>query len=239
MTAAGPDLNSRRLERYLTVANASGARPVILINKADLADDPSSLVAEISPVAAGVPVIVISALTGAGLSLLDSFLEPGTTVALIGSSGVGKSTLTNALLKRAVQDTSLVREHDGKGRHKTTVRQLFVLENGALIIDNPGLREVGIGTAGAGIHDTFPEIMELAAECHFADCRHEHEPGCAVREAVGRGALAQARLDNFIHLMKELAFEQEKAEIGLARIERKCWKAVSKEARNIRDFKVR
>ncbi len=157
VTAAGPDLNPRRLERYLALVNASGARPVILVNKADLAEDPASLAQTVAPVAAGVPVVVLSALTGAGLSALDPFLAPGTTVALIGSSGVGKSTLINALLERAVQETACVRDHDGKGRHRTTVRQMFVLDSGALVIDNPGLREVGLGTAG-GLGETFPEI---------------------------------------------------------------------------------
>jgi ribosome biogenesis GTPase / thiamine phosphate phosphatase len=237
VTAAGPDLNSRRLERYLAIVHASGAKPVILINKSDLAEDPSTLVSEVLLVAGEVPVVAISAATGSGLSLLDPFLLPGRTIALIGSSGVGKSTLINALLKRTVQDTRQVREYDGKGRHKTSVRQMFILESGALVIDNPGLREVGMGTSGSGIDDTFPEIRELATGCRFSDCRHEHEPGCAVREAVAKGRISQDRLENYIRLNKELAFQQEKAEIGLARFERKRWKGISKSARHIRDAK--
>jgi ribosome biogenesis GTPase len=239
VTAAGPDLNSRRLERYLAVVHASGAKPVILINKADLAEDPSTLIAEISPVVTGVPVIAISAITGLGLSALDPFLLPGRTIALIGSSGVGKSTLINTLLKQTVQDSSQVREYDGKGRHRTSVRQLFILENGALVIDNPGLREVGIGTAGSGMSDTFPEIQELATGCRFSNCRHENEPGCAVREAVVKGLLSQDRLESYIRLNRELAFQQEKADIGLTRLERKRWKGISKSARDIRDSKNR
>ncbi len=194
VTAAGPDLNPRRLERYLALVNASGARPVILVNKADLAEDPASLARTVAPVAAGVPVVVLSALTGAGLSALDPFLAPGTTVALVGSSGVGKSTLINALLERAVQETACVRDHDGKGRHRTTVRQMFVLDSGALVIDNPGLREVGLGTAG-GLDETFPEIAGLAAGCRYADCGHAGEPGCAVRQAVDAGLVPQERLE--------------------------------------------
>lgn len=239
VTAAGPDLNARRLERYLALVHASGARPVIIINKTDLADAPATLAGGIAPVTAGVPVILLSALTHAGLSLLDSYLLPGTTIALIGSSGVGKSTLINVLLEKAVQDTSTVREFDGKGRHKTTIRQLFVLPGGALVIDNPGLREVGIGTAGSGIRETFPDIQELAAGCRFSDCRHEQEPGCAVREAVSRGVLPQERLDNYCRLTKELAFEQEKSEIGLIRFERKRWKALKVQARDLRNSKGR
>ena len=193
VTAAGPDLNPRRLERYLALVNASGARPVILVNKADLAEDPKSLARSVTPVAAGVPVVVISAVTGSGLSGLDPHLAPGTTVALIGSSGVGKSTLINALLGRAVQETACVRDHDGKGRHRTSVRQMFLLDSGALVIDNPGLREVGLGTAGGGLDDTFPEIVELASGCRYSDCSHEGEPGCAVREAVDAGLLPRER----------------------------------------------
>jgi ribosome biogenesis GTPase len=237
VTAAGPDLNARRLERYLAVVLASGAIPVIVINKSDLVPDPSSLVAEISPVSAGIPVVSISALTGTGISQLDPFLTAGATIALIGSSGVGKSTLINTLLEQSVQGTTVTRDYDGKGRHKTTVRQMFVLKSGALMIDNPGLREVGIGTAGSGIADTFPDILELAVGCRFSDCRHEQEPGCAVRKAVSDGILSPSRLENYLRLMRELAFEQEKSSIGLVRLERKRWKGLGKLAKEIRKGK--
>ena len=170
VTAAGPDLNARRIERYLAIVHASGARPVILINKSDLAEDPVSLTEEIVPVASGIPVIPLSAMSGAGIDQLEPYLEPGTTIVLIGSSGVGKSTLINRLLDRPVQETGSTRDYDGKGRHTTTVRQLFILKGGALMIDTPGMREVGIGTASAGIADTFPDILELAAGCRFSDC---------------------------------------------------------------------
>jgi len=237
VTAAGPDLNARRLERYLAVVHASGASPVIVINKSDLVPDPSTLVEEISPVSAGIPVLCISALTGTGISQLDPWLTPGTTIALTGSSGVGKSTLINTLLEQSVQETTVTRNHDGKGRHKTTVRQMFVLKSGALMIDNPGLREVGIGTAGSGISDTFPDILELAGGCRFSNCRHGQEPGCAVREAVSDGILSPSRLDNYLRLLRELAFEQEKSAIGLVRIERKRWKEIGKLAKEIRKGK--
>lgn len=239
VTAAGRDLSARRLERYLSLVHASGAKPVIIINKADLADTPDSLLAEISPVAAGVPVLMISALKCTGLSLLDPYLLPGTTAALIGSSGVGKSTLINSLLKDAVQDTCNVRESDEKGRHKTTVRQLFILQNGAIVIDNPGIREVGVGTFGMGISEAFSDIEKLSLECRFSDCRHEHEPGCAVRCAVENGILSKERFENYLRLRNELEFEQEKSDIGLARMERKRWKDISIQAKDIKKSKSR
>jgi len=239
MTAAGHDLNARRTERYLAIAHASGARPVIVINKSDLADDPHTLAEQLATVAAGAPVITLSAANGEGIEHLSPFLTPITTIALIGSSGVGKSTLINRLLSSAVQETSTIREQDGRGRHTTTVRQLFILPGGAIMIDNPGIREVGLGTAADGMADTFPDITTLACHCRFSDCRHEGEPGCAVQEAVRNGTLAESRLENYRRLMREIAFSQEKAEIGLVRTERKRWKQIAKMGKEISSGKGR
>ena len=233
VTAAGHDLNARRIERYLAIVHASGARPVIVINKSDLAEDRDSLTQGISPVSSDIPVITISAMSGEGIGELGPFLTPGTTIVLIGSSGVGKSTLINRLLEHKVQETSGIRESDGKGRHTTTVRQLFILDCGTIMIDNPGIREVGIGTASTGIADTFPEILELAAGCRFSDCRHEQEPGCAVQEALRNGTLSASRLENFHRLVRELAFGQDRAELGVARAERKRWKGITKLGKEI------
>ncbi|MBN1195393.1 MAG: ribosome small subunit-dependent GTPase A [Methanomicrobiaceae archaeon] len=239
VTAAGADFNLRRLERYLAVVYVSGARPVIVINKADLAEDPGDLVMRASAVAGNVPVVAVSALREGGLSGLDEFLQPGRTIALIGSSGVGKSTIINALMAGAVQETGHVREWDGKGRHTTSVRQLCVLPGGAMLIDNPGLREIRLGTAGSGIREAFPDVLELARGCRYPDCRHESEPGCAVREAVCEGLLPEERLMSYLRLAQEVVFQTEKAKIGLKRLEKKRRKVISKAAREFRDDKRR
>ena len=219
VTAAGHDMNARRIERYLAIAHASGAKPVIVINKSDLADDPALLSKEIIPVASGIPVIPVSAVSGEGIARLSPFLLPGTTIVLIGSSGVGKSTLINRLLDRPVQETSHIRDYDGKGRHTTTVRQLFILEGGALMIDNPGLREVGIGTASHRHCRDIPGYPRTCRGMPFFGLPARAGAGlCGAGCSNGRDA-SSLRLENYHRLMRELAFEQEKAEIGLARSE--------------------
>lgn len=239
VTAAGADFNLRRLERYLAVVHASGAKPVIVINKSDLADNSASIAAQAASIAGEVPVVMVSAREGSGIAELDRFLEVGTTVALVGSSGVGKSTLINALLHEVVQETGSVRSRDEKGRHITTVRQLFRLPGGAMVIDNPGLREIQLGSAAAGIGETFAEIRDIGAGCRYSDCRHEEEPGCAVREAVEAGLIPEERLASYQRLMKELEFQAEKTDIGLKRLEKKKYKWIRGAARRLREDKGR
>ncbi|GAB4255625.1 MAG: ribosome small subunit-dependent GTPase A [Thermoleophilia bacterium] len=230
VSALGQDLNLRRIERYLATVWEGGATPVLVLTKTDLADDLQAARAAVEPVAGLVDVRAVSALTGEGLSDLDAYLNPGRTLALIGSSGVGKSTLVNYWLGKNVQEVLDVRE-DGKGRHATTHRQLFVLPSGALVIDTPGMREVGLWGAERGVEEAFPEIQELAHHCRFRDCRHEGEPGCAVREAVEQGRLSQDRLEAFRKLRRELEDSAARREVQSRREKRRKERRMAKEIR--------
>lgn len=225
VTSVGKDLNLRRLERYLAIVYSSGASPVILLNKIDLEDNPTRPVEKVQSIAGNVPVIPLSALSKTGLEELSPYLNPGETVALIGSSGVGKSTLINAFLGATVQKTGDIRKDDEKGRHTTTVRQLFLLPNGAVLIDNPGIREIQLGDSADGLEKAFSEIVEAARNCRFKDCTHHDEPGCAVLKAVEEGVISEERLASYHRLTGELIFQSKKAEIGLKRLEKeKCKK---------------
>lgn len=202
--------NLRRLERYLSIILASGAAPAVALTKADLVADPEPVLAALRPllerVAGGraVPVHVLSSVTGAGLEGLDDYVARPQTSALIGASGVGKSTLINRWLGESRLATAEVRE-DGKGRHTTTHRELLVLPRGGLVIDTPGMRELGLWRSDEGVDEAFAEVTALAASCRFRDCTHEREPGCAVQEAVAAGALDPERLASFTKLRRELA----------------------------------
>jgi ribosome biogenesis GTPase len=199
------DVNARRIERYLALAWESGAVPVVLLTKADLVDDVDAAVRGVRAVAPGVDVAAVSAVTRAGVDALARWLQPGRTAVLLGSSGAGKSTLTNLLLGEDALRTGAVRE-DGKGRHTTTHRQLFRLRNGALLIDTPGMRELQLWSADAGLESAFADVEALAARCRFSDCAHDAEPGCAVRAAAESGALDPARLESWRRLRRELAW---------------------------------
>jgi ribosome biogenesis GTPase len=225
------DFNPRRVERYVLLAWESGARPVVVLNKADLRDDVEDCRRKIEAVAPGVTVLTISARDPESLTVLDAYLQPGRTVALLGSSGVGKSTLLNRLLGAEVQPTREVRESDQRGRHTTTSRHLFVLPTGALVIDTPGMRELQLWEGSEGLAATFDDVETLAAQCRFRDCTHEAEPGCAVREAAASGALPADRLESFHKLKGELRHLAIKQDEGAQSDQRRRWRTIHKAAR--------
>jgi len=197
------DFNPRRLERYLAMAWESGGQPVVLLTKLDLVDDPAPYIAEAEAVTLGAcPLLAISVYTGDGLDELLELLAPNRTAVLLGSSGVGKSTIVNALAGEELLATQEVRADDQEGRHTTTHRELIVLPAGGVILDTPGMRELQLWEADLG--QTFGDVEEIAARCRFADCAHEHEPGCAVREALADGSLEPERWESYVKLQREL-----------------------------------
>ena len=222
------DFNPRRLERYVVATWESGAQPVLVLNKADLGDRVEERLAEAVAAAPGVPAVAVSARDRTGLEGLAPWLEPGRTVALLGSSGVGKSTLANALLDEERQATHEVREDDSRGRHTTTRRELMALPGGALLIDTPGLRELQLWSGEESLTGAFPEVDALAAACRFRDCRHREEPGCAVRAAVASGALDEDRFASWVKLQRELRWLEARQD-QRARAEQEAkWKAITK-----------
>ncbi|HEY8521940.1 MAG TPA: ribosome small subunit-dependent GTPase A [Gammaproteobacteria bacterium] len=227
VTSANQDLNERRLERYLAAVWNSGASPVIVLNKVDLVKDPAPLLGAIERVALGVPVLQASAKSGVGLEALRGYLAPGRTVAFVGSSGVGKSSLANRLLGREVQQVGELRA-DERGRHTTTARQLMELPHGGLLIDTPGLRELGLIDDAGGLDVSFPDVAAFAEQCRFRDCRHAGEPGCAVVEAVERGELAPERLASYRKLVEELEAAERRRDPAEAAKARQRWKVIHK-----------
>jgi ribosome biogenesis GTPase len=204
VTALNADFNVRRLERFLTVCRESGAETVILLNKLDACPDPAAFLADAKAVAAGAPVVALSAATGAGADALSQWIKPGRTVGFVGTSGVGKSTLINLLLGTQNIRTAETRSSDERGRHTTTHRELFLLPKGGVLLDTPGMREMQFWDADQGLAKTFDEIDALAASCRFKDCYHDSEPGCAVKVGVASGTVTPVRLEAWRKLMAEL-----------------------------------
>ncbi len=231
------DFNLRRLERYLVMAYDSGASPAVVLNKADLRPDWEVAAVEAEEVAPGVPVIAASAHTGQGLDRIRELLGEGIAAVFIGSSGVGKSTLVNALMGREVMETREVRLDDSRGRHTTTRRELVILPDGGLIIDTPGMREFGILDMGDGMDREFHDIADLAGTCRYSDCTHTAEPGCAVLEALENGDLPRDRYEGWLKLSRELkyleakrgpAWEREKKGKEIARLSKEFYRTEKK-----------
>ncbi len=217
VTGLDEDYSLRRIERLLALTWESGARPVVVLNKADACDCVEERLAEVAGVAPGADVKATSATTGAGLDELRAYVGPGVTVVFLGSSGVGKSTIINRILGYDRLKTAPVRADDSRGRHTTTTRELIVLPAGGVLIDSPGVREVGMWVGEGALDATFAEIADLAGGCRFSDCSHDHEPGCAVRAAVERGEINSARLASFHGLRREAASTARRAEEHLRR----------------------
>jgi ribosome biogenesis GTPase len=228
------DFSLRRIERYLTVAWEGGARPEVVLNKADLCADVDGAVLEVQAIAPGVPVHAVSALNGLGMAALRASIARGTTAALLGSSGVGKSTLINRLVDGAGLRVGEVRPHDGRGRHVTTWRELVMVPGGGVVVDTPGMRELRLWADRGSLDSTFEDVRELARACRFSDCKHRTEPGCAVRQAVERGDLDGDRLTSYLKLEREVAYLAVRKDLRARIRERTVLRQIAKRSREFK-----
>ncbi len=226
MASLNKDFNTKRLERYLTLAWQSGAVPVIILTKADLVEDYTPQMRAVERVAVGAGVYAVSAKTGFGLDALKDYLKPRKTVVFLGSSGVGKSSLVNALAGEEIMAVKEIREDDSRGRHTTTHRQLIMMKNGVMVIDTPGMRELGLWDADAGLREAFDDVEQFFAGCRFSDCKHQTEPGCAVKAALKSGELSQERWNSYVSLRREAKFAEDRG--GYLRHKEQCTKDIAK-----------
>ena len=229
MQSLNDNFNIRRIERYLTLAWESGAIPVIVLTKCDLVDDVESYISEIESVSIGVDVYAISCKAKIGLEKLQKYFKKGNTLVFLGSSGVGKSTLVNTLIGKDVMKTSEIREDDSKGRHTTTNRQLLMLPTGAMVIDTPGMRELGMWNCDDGIDKTFQDVEKYFGTCKFSDCTHTSEPGCKVLEAIKNGELSEERYNAYMKLKNEARYNSDSE--SYLREKRNKFKEIAKQNR--------
>jgi len=221
------DYNLRRIERCLTLIYNCGLNPAIILTKADLHIYPEKFISEVETVAFGVPVHLVSAKDSLGLAQLEEYLSPGKTLTMIGSSGAGKSTLVNRLYGKSVQPTGSVSENLGKGKHTTTSRDLIMMPQGGMVIDNPGIREIAFWDGDGGIELAFPEIEKLALECRFSDCSHMREPGCRVNQALIEGVITNERIESYHKMKREMMYLSDRQHKTSDRVEKERWKAVA------------
>ena len=237
ITSLNHDFNIKKIERYLASAWQSGGTPIIILTKSDLCHDYSVYEEQLEDVAIGVPIFAVSSLTGEGLAELENYIKPSSTIVFLGSSGVGKSSLVNAIAGEDIMKVNDIRDDDSKGRHTTTHRQLIMLENGTMIIDTPGMRELGLWHVSEGLSTTFSDIEEIASRCKFGDCSHNTEPKCAVREAIENGELSTGRWNNYIKLEKEARFAEKKENISVRLKDKAKQKIINKFQRDIKRVK--
>jgi ribosome biogenesis GTPase len=211
MASLNHDFNLKRIERYLTQAWQSGAIPVVVLTKADLTDDFTEQARAVEKIAADVGVYAVSAKTGYGIDKLSEYLKPRKTIVFLGSSGVGKSSLVNALAGEEIMAVNEIREDDSRGRHTTTHRQLIMLPSGVIIIDTPGMRELGMWDVSTGLGEAFTDVKSYFGKCRFSDCQHKSEPGCAIKEAIANGELSKERWSSYLQIKREAKFADDKA----------------------------
>lgn len=232
LSSLNADLNERRIERYLSLVYSSGITPVLILSKSDLVENPQDSIDQLQSIALGAAVYAVNVLNKSTVEILYPYLSKNQTVVLLGSSGVGKSSLLNFLMGEDVAETNEIRMSDEKGKHTTTSRQMYEIPQGGVIIDTPGMRELGLSDdAGEGLQHSFSDIEELRLKCKFSNCQHKTEPGCAVRAAIEIGQLEEDRLNSFLKLQKEIGYHSRKANKAAQSEQKKGWKKISKEIR--------
>lgn len=228
------DFNPRRIERYLTMVWNSGANPVIVLTKSDLCNNLDEILYQVEAIAFDTRMHVISNILNQGIEFLKQYLLEGSTVALIGSSGVGKSTLINKLMGNEIIETNTLRKNIEKGKHTTTTREMYILPVGGLIIDTPGMRELQLWDVNDGLNQYFEDIEIIAKNCRFSDCKHDTEPECAVKDVISKGLLDKSRLENYLKMKNELAFLSKRQTQKASQIEKEKWKDIDKQIKKIK-----